>query len=83
MPRSVSPAQVTWLLSAGLTAGAVVLTTSTSRGPILALDLPVAVVAVLLGAGFIITELFLLNLEFRRRPTRSRSRVSRCSSGSS
>lgn len=67
MRRSLSPAQVTWLLSASLTAGAVFLTTRTSGGPILVLDLPVVVVAVTLGAGFIVTELFLMNLEFRRQ----------------
>jgi diguanylate cyclase (GGDEF)-like protein len=67
MRRSLSAAQVTWILSAGLTAGAVVLTTRASGGPILALHLPVTAVALMLGAGFIITELFLLNLEFRRQ----------------
>jgi len=67
MRRAVSPTQVTWLLSAGLAAGAMVLVTRTGGGPIIALHLPVAVVAVVLGAGFFLAEQFLLNVEFRRQ----------------
>jgi diguanylate cyclase (GGDEF)-like protein len=67
MRRALGPTQVTWLLSATLAAGAVVLTTRTGGGPIIALHLPVAVVAVVLGAGFFLAEQFLLNVEFRRQ----------------
>src|ERR1035437_7862268 len=67
MRRALGPTQVTWLLSAALAAGAVVLTTQTGGGPIIALHLPVAVVAVALGAGFFLAEQFLLNVEFRRQ----------------
>src|SRR5664280_929736 len=67
MRRALSPTQVTWLLSACLAAGAVVLTTRTGGGPIIALHLPVAVVAVALGAGFFFAEQFQLNVEFRRQ----------------
>jgi len=68
MRRAISPKQVTWLMSAALAAGAVVLTTPTAGGgPILALHLPVVVVAVALGAGFFFAEQFLVNVEFRRQ----------------
>src|SRR5665811_1742162 len=67
MRRALRPTQVTWVLSACLAAGAVVLTTQTGGGPIIALHLPVAVVAVVLGAGFFFAEQFLLNVEFRRQ----------------
>src|SRR5664280_1332209 len=67
MRRALSPKQVTWLMSAALAAGAVVLTTQAGGGPILALHLPVVVVAVALGAGFFFAEQFLVNVEFRRQ----------------
>src|ERR1035437_3954648 len=67
MRRALSPTKVTWVLSACLAAGAVVLTTRTGGGPIIALHLPVAVVAVALGAGFFFAEQFQLNVEFRRQ----------------
>src|SRR5665811_1850748 len=67
MRRALGPTQVTWLLSAGLAAGALVLTTRTGAGPIIALHLPVAAVVVALGAGFFFAEQFLLNVEFRRQ----------------
>src|SRR5664280_2898493 len=67
MRRALSPTKVTWVLSACLAAGAVVLTTQTGGGPIIALHLPVAVVAVVLGAGFFFAEQFQLNVEFRRQ----------------
>jgi len=67
MRRALSPTQVTWLLTTALAAGAVVLATRTGGGPIIALPLPVGVVAVALGAGFFIAEQFLLNVEFRRQ----------------
>src|ERR1035437_643329 len=67
MRRALSPTKVTWVLSACLAAGAVVLTTRTGGGPIIALHLPVAVVAVVLGAGFFFAEQFQLNVEFRRQ----------------
>jgi diguanylate cyclase (GGDEF)-like protein len=67
MRRTLSPDQLTWLLSAALAAGAVVLTTATGGEPILAPHLPVAAVAVILGAGFVCAEQFLLNVEFRRQ----------------
>src|ERR1035437_8098190 len=67
MRRALSPTQVTWLLSATLAAGAVVLTTVTGAGPIVALHLPVAVVAVALGAGVFLAEQLLLNVESRRQ----------------
>src|ERR1035437_2292114 len=67
MRRAPSPKQVTWLMTAALAAGAVVLTTRTGGGPIIALHLPVAVVAVALGAGFFFAEQFLVNVEFRRQ----------------
>jgi len=54
-------------MSAALAAGAVVLTTQAGGGPILALHLPVVVVAVALGAGFFFAEQFLVNVEFRRQ----------------
>jgi diguanylate cyclase (GGDEF)-like protein len=54
-------------MSAALAAGAVVLTTHTGGGPIIALHLPVVVVAVALGAGFFFAEQFLVNVEFRRQ----------------
>jgi diguanylate cyclase (GGDEF)-like protein len=62
----MSPRRVTWLLSAILAAGAVALATRTGGGPIMAPHLPVAVVAVALGAGFFVAEQFLMNVEFRR-----------------
>src|SRR5664280_81622 len=67
MRLALNPRQVTWLLSAALAAGAVVLTTVTGAGPIMALHLPVVVVAVAMGAGFFFAEQFLLNVEFRRQ----------------
>jgi len=67
MRRALSQKQVTWLMSAALAAGAVVLTTQTRGGPILALHLPVAAVAVAMAAGFFFAEHFLLNVEFRRQ----------------
>src|SRR5450759_3682129 len=67
MRRALSPKQVTWLLTTALAAGAVVLATRTGGGPILALHLPVVVVAVALGAGFFFAEQFLVNVEFRRQ----------------
>ncbi|MDQ1537341.1 MAG: hypothetical protein QOE58_1734, partial [Actinomycetota bacterium] len=69
MSRALSPKQVTWLLSACLAAGAVVLAvrTGSGEGPILAFHLPVGVVAVALGSGFFFSEQFLLNVEFRRQ----------------
>src|SRR5665647_3102678 len=67
MRRTLSPKQVTWLLSAALAAGAMALTTQTRGGPIMDPPLPVAVVAVALGAGFFFAEQFLLNVEFRRQ----------------
>src|SRR5680860_1246306 len=67
MRRALSPAQVTWLLTTALAAGAVVLATRTGGGPIITLHLPVGVVAVALGAGFFFAEQFLLNVEFRRQ----------------
>jgi diguanylate cyclase (GGDEF)-like protein len=67
MRRALNPTQVTWLLTTALAAGAVVLATRTGGGPILALHLPVVVVAVALGAGFFFAEQFLVNVEFRRQ----------------
>src|SRR5674476_1040173 len=67
MRLALSPRQGTWLLSAGLAAGAVVLTTRTGGVPIMALHLPVVAVAVALGAGFFFAEQLLLNVEFRRQ----------------
>jgi diguanylate cyclase (GGDEF)-like protein len=67
MRRALSPTQVTWLLTTALAAGAMILTTRTGGGPIIALHLPVVVVAVALGAGFFFAEQFLLNVEFRRQ----------------
>jgi diguanylate cyclase (GGDEF)-like protein len=67
MRRALSPTKVTWVLSACLAAGAVVLTARTGGGPIIALHLPAAVVAVVLGAGFFFAEQFQLNVEFRRQ----------------
>src|SRR5665647_3639006 len=67
MRLALNPRQVTWLLSAALAAGAVVLTTVTGAGPIMALHLPVVAVAVAVGAGFFFAEQFLLNVEFRRQ----------------
>jgi len=54
-------------LTTALASGAVVLTTWTGGGPILGLHVPVAVVAVALGAGFFFAEQFLVNVEFRRQ----------------
>jgi diguanylate cyclase (GGDEF)-like protein len=67
MRRALSPGQVTWLLTGALAAGAMVLTTRTGGGPILAVHLPVAAVAVAVGAGFFFAEQFQLNVEFRRQ----------------
>src|ERR1035437_372502 len=67
MRRTLNPAQVTWLLTAGLASGALVLTSQTGGGSIMALHLPVVVVAVAVGAGFFFSEQFLLNVEFRRQ----------------
>jgi len=67
MRRALRPAQVTWLLTTALAAGAVVVVTWTGGGPIIALDLPVALVAVALGTGFFFAEQFLVNVEFRRQ----------------
>jgi diguanylate cyclase (GGDEF)-like protein len=44
-----------------------VLGTRTGGGPIIALHLPVAAVAVVLGAGFVLAEQFLMSVEFRRQ----------------
>jgi diguanylate cyclase (GGDEF)-like protein len=67
MRRALSPAQVTWLMTSGLAAGAIILLSRTSGGPIMATRLPVVVVAVALGAGFFFAEQFLLTVEFRRQ----------------
>jgi diguanylate cyclase (GGDEF)-like protein len=67
MRRALSPAQVTWLMTSGLAAGAIVLVTQTPGVPIVASQVPVIVVAVALGAGFFFAEQFLLNVEFRRQ----------------
>ncbi|MBE3076351.1 MAG: hypothetical protein IMZ75_15685, partial [Actinobacteria bacterium] len=67
MRRALSPKQFTWLLTTALAAGAVVLATRTGGGPIIALHVPVGVVAVALGAGFLFAEQFLLNVEFRHQ----------------
>lgn len=67
MRRALSPTQFTWLLSAALAAGASVLTARADGGPIMALHLPVAVVALALGAGFFLAEQFQVNVEFRRQ----------------
>ena len=67
MRRALSPRQVTWLLSAGLAAGALLVTARSGAGPIMALHLPVVAVAVVMGAGFFLAEQFLLNIEFRRQ----------------
>ncbi|MDQ1537472.1 MAG: hypothetical protein QOE58_1865, partial [Actinomycetota bacterium] len=65
--RALSPKRVTWLLSAALAITAMVLTAHTDGGPTMALHLPVAAVAVAMGAGFVLTEQFLMNVEFRRQ----------------
>jgi diguanylate cyclase (GGDEF)-like protein len=67
MRRVLGPAQVTWLLTAGLAAGAAVLTGRNGGGLIIALHLPVVVIALAVGAGFFFAEQFLLNVEFRRQ----------------
>jgi diguanylate cyclase (GGDEF)-like protein len=67
MRRALSPTLVTWLLTAGLAAGAIALTIRTEAGPILALHLPVAPVALALATGFFLAEQFLMNVEFRRQ----------------
>ncbi len=67
MRRTLNPTQFTWLLSAALAAGAMVLTTGTGGRPILALHLPVVVIAITMGAGFFFAEQFQLNVEFRRQ----------------
>jgi diguanylate cyclase (GGDEF)-like protein len=66
MRRTLSPAQVTWLLIAALAAGAMVLTPLAGTGSIMAFHVPMVVVIVALGAGFVFAEQFLLNVEFRR-----------------
>src|SRR5674476_1180892 len=63
MRRALGPTQVTWLLSAGLAAGAVVLTTQTGGGPIIALHLPVAAVVVA-PLVFVLTRLVASVLAF-------------------
>jgi diguanylate cyclase (GGDEF)-like protein len=67
MRRALSPTQVTWLLSAALAAGAIVLTTRAGGGPIITLHLNVFAVTLAVGAGFFFSEQFLLNVEFRRQ----------------
>src|ERR1017187_5715060 len=67
MRRALSPRQVTWLLSAGLAAGALLVTTRTGGGPIMPLHLPVVALTIAMGAGFFFAEQFLLNIEFRRQ----------------
>ena len=67
MRRALNATQFTWLLSATLAAGAMALTSRTGGEPIMALQLPVAVVALALGAGFFFAEQFQLNVEFRRQ----------------
>src|SRR6185436_2789169 len=67
MRRAVSPKRVTWLLSAALAAGAMLLTTRAGGGPIMAPHLPVVAVALALGAGFFLAEQCLLSMEFRRQ----------------
>jgi diguanylate cyclase (GGDEF)-like protein len=67
MRRALSPGQVTWLLTGALAAAAMVLVTRTGGGSILADTLPVAAVAVAVGAGFFFAEQFQLNVEFRRQ----------------
>ncbi len=54
-------------MSAGLAAGAMVLTIRTGGAPIMAPHLSGALVAVAVGAGFFFSEQFLLNVEFRRQ----------------
>ena len=58
---------MTWLLSAILAVGAIVMTARTGGGTIMVLHLPVVPVAVALGAGFFFAEQFLLNVEFRKQ----------------
>ncbi|MEO6144797.1 MAG: EAL domain-containing protein [Dermatophilaceae bacterium] len=67
MRRALNPTQFTWLLSAALAAGAMVLTTRTGGRPILAPHLPVVVIALSMGASFFFAEQFQLNVEFRRQ----------------
>src|SRR5450631_3544614 len=67
MRRSLGPAQISWLMTASLAAGAILLTTRAGGGPIVALHLPPAAIAVAVGAGFFIEEQFLLSVEFRRQ----------------
>jgi diguanylate cyclase (GGDEF)-like protein len=67
MRRALGPTQVTWLMAAALAAGAMLLTTRAGAGPIVALNLPPALAAVAVGAGFFVEEQFLLNVEFRRQ----------------
>jgi len=54
-------------MTAALAAGALLLTSRTVGGPIIAPQLPVAVVALAVGAGFFFAEQFLLNTEFHRQ----------------
>jgi diguanylate cyclase (GGDEF)-like protein len=67
MPRILSPGRITWLLTAALATGAILLTTRAGGGPVIQVHLPMAALAVALGAGFIVTEQFQMNVEFRRQ----------------
>ncbi|MDQ1482932.1 MAG: diguanylate cyclase [Actinomycetota bacterium] len=67
MPRILSPARITWALTAALATGAILLTTRAGGGPIIQVHLPMPALAVALSAGFIVTEQFQMNVEFRRQ----------------
>ena len=67
MRRALNATQFTWLLSAALAAGAIVLMAGTGGGPVMTLHVPVAVVVLALGAAFFFAEQFQLNVEFRRQ----------------
>lgn len=63
----LSAGQWTILLSATLTVGATALSLQRDTGPILALDIPPVLLAPGLAVLFLISEQFLMNVEFRRQ----------------
>ena len=67
MRRALNATQFTWLLSVALAAGATGMTSVAGGGLIMSAHLPLDVAVLAVGAGFLFTEQFLLNVEFRRQ----------------
>lgn len=67
MRRALTPARWTLLLSTALAAASIPLVLTVESEPVLALDVPMPVIATVLFATFLFAEHFLMNVEFRRQ----------------